>query len=170
MKTCAIRASYNRAVRAPNLVELFSVQSVSLDGNSDPCAGAAITAAQLGCLAQGLTVGQVVAPNPAGQYNGFQGGNPLLQPEIATTKTLGLVFTPTFLRGFSATVDAFDIKVNNNIGVIGADTILTQCVNTVDPFFCGLIQRDQFGSLWRTNNGFVIDTNSEYWWRFNTGH
>jgi outer membrane receptor protein involved in Fe transport len=154
-----IRASYNRAVRAPNLVELFSVQAVSLDGNSDPCAGAAITAAQLGCLAQGLTVGQIVAPNPAGQYNGFQGGNPTLSPEIATTKTLGFVFTPTFLRGFSATVDAFDIKVTNNIGVIGADTILTQCVNTVDPFFCGLIQRDQFGSLWRTNNGFVIDTN-----------
>jgi iron complex outermembrane recepter protein len=154
-----IRASYNRAVRAPNLVELFSVQSVSLDGNSDPCAGFAITAANLGCLAQGLVVGQIVAPNPAGQYNGFQGGNPLLEPEVATTKTIGVVFTPSFLPGFSATVDGFDIKVNNNIGVIGADTILTQCVNTVDPFFCGLVQRDQFGSLWRTNNGFVNDTN-----------
>lgn len=153
------RASYNRAVRAPNLVELFSTTSVSLDGNSDPCAGAAITAQQTGCLAQGLTVGQVVAANPAGQYNGLQGGNTGLKPETATTKTIGVVLTPTFLPGFSATIDGFDIKVNDNIGTVGADTILTQCVNTTNPFFCGLIHRDQFGSLWRTNNGYVIDTN-----------
>jgi iron complex outermembrane recepter protein len=152
------RATYNRAVRAPNLVELFSAQSVSLDGNSDPCAKV-IAATDLGCLAQGLRVGQNVRANPAGQYNGFQGGNPGLKPEKATSKTLGIVFTPSFLPGFSATIDGFDIKVKQNIGVIGADTILQQCVNTVDPFFCGLIHRDQFGSLWLTNDGYVNDTN-----------
>ena len=38
------RASYNRAVRAPNIQELFAPQHVALDGNSDPCAGAAPTA------------------------------------------------------------------------------------------------------------------------------
>jgi iron complex outermembrane recepter protein len=154
-----LRASYNRAVRAPNLVELFTAQSVSLDGSSDPCAGAPIEASNAGCLAQGLRVGQLVAINPAGQYNGLQGGNSGLKPEKATTKSFGLVFTPTFLSGFSATVDWFDIDVKDNIGVIGADTILTQCQNTVSAFFCGLVKRDQFGSLWRSNDGYVIDTN-----------
>src|SRR6185503_3031954 len=33
-----IRAGYNRAVRAPNVVELFSPQNVVLDGTIDPCA------------------------------------------------------------------------------------------------------------------------------------
>ena len=32
------RAGYNRAVRAPNVVELFSPQNVVLDGTQDPCA------------------------------------------------------------------------------------------------------------------------------------
>ena len=33
------RGSYQRAVRAPNVGELFSSQSVALDGTEDPCAG-----------------------------------------------------------------------------------------------------------------------------------
>src|SRR6185437_12403215 len=33
------RGGYNRAVRAPNIAELFSDDVVSLDGSSDPCAG-----------------------------------------------------------------------------------------------------------------------------------
>ena len=33
------RASYQRAVRAPNITELYLPQSVALDGSEDPCAG-----------------------------------------------------------------------------------------------------------------------------------
>lgn len=151
------RGGYNRAVRVPTLQDFFSPQLVSLDGSTDPCAGAAITAAQTGCIAQGLAVGQTVATNPAGQYNGLQGGNPGLQPEIADTWTAGVVLQPRFLPGFSASVDWFNIKVKGAIQGIGADTILTQCTNTANPFFCGLIHRDSTGSLWRSSNGYVID-------------
>ena len=55
-----------------------------------------ITATDFGCLAQGLRVGQTITPNPAGQYNGLLGGNPNLDPEKATTKTLGVVLRPSF--------------------------------------------------------------------------
>jgi len=34
-----VRGGYNRAVRAPNVVELFAPQNVALDGTVDPCAG-----------------------------------------------------------------------------------------------------------------------------------
>ena len=54
-------------------------------------------ASAAGCLAQGLTVGQVVAPNPASQYNGLIGGNPNLDPEVADTWTVGVVIQPRFL-------------------------------------------------------------------------
>jgi outer membrane receptor protein involved in Fe transport len=152
-----IRGGYNRAVRAPTVQDLFAPNRVALDGSSDPCAGFAITAADVGCIAQGLTVGQFVAENPASQYNGFVGGNVNLQPEIADTYTVGAVLTPTFLPGFSASVDYFNIELTGAISGIGADLIVQQCTDTADPFFCGLVNRDPSGSLWRSNAGFVTN-------------
>lgn len=154
----AIRGGYNRAVRAPTVQDLFAPNRVALDGTTDPCAGFTIAATDTGCIAQGLTVGQFVAPNPADQYNGFVGGNTNLTPESADTYTAGIVFTPTFVPGLSVTVDYFNIDVTDAIGGIGADTIVLACTQTADPFFCGLVNRDASGSLWRSAGGFVIDT------------
>jgi outer membrane receptor protein involved in Fe transport len=152
------RATYNRAVRAPNIQELFAPQRVALDGSTDPCAGAAITAAQAGCIAQGLAVGQVVQANQASQYNGLIGGNPNLDPEVADTYTVGIVLQPRFIPHLAITADWFDITINGAIQGIGADTILQQCgTTTANPAFCSLVHRDQFGSLWRSGNGYVLD-------------
>jgi len=152
-----IRGGYNRAVRAPTVQDLFAPNQVGLGGSSDPCAGFVIAATNTGCLAQGLTVGQFVAPNPADQYNSFGGGNANLNPEVADTYTVGAVLTPTFLPGFTASVDYFNIDIAGAIGGIGADTILAACTATADPFFCGLINRDPTGSLWRSAAGFTTD-------------
>jgi iron complex outermembrane receptor protein len=161
------RASYNRAVRAPNIQELFATQRVALNGNGDPCAGDFIagndtpapSAPLAACQAMGVSAAQYgsIVGNPAGQYNGLIGGNADLIPETATTKSVGIVLEPRFLPRFALTVDWFDIKVKDAIQQIGQDTILDVCVQTLDPQFCGLVRRDQFGSLWRTSNGFVID-------------
>lgn len=151
------RGGYNRAVRAPTLQDFFAPQRVALDGSDDPCAGFAITAADTGCIAQGLTVGQVVAANPASQYNGLIGGNANLRPEVADTWTAGVVLQPGFIPGLAISVDWFNIKVKNAIQSIGADTIVTQCTNTADPFFCSLVHRDPSGSLWRSSNGYIVD-------------
>ena len=152
-----IRAGYNRAVRVPNIQELFAPQIVALDGVTDPCSGITITAADLGCLAQGLRVGQSVTSNPAQQYNGVIGGNPDLNPEKATTKTLGVVIQPSFVPRLTLSVDWFDIKVKDAIQQYGADAILASCVNDVNPDACALIQRNPAGSLWLTSDGNVID-------------
>lgn len=153
------RGSYNRAARAPNIQELFATPTVGLNGASDPCAGHAIAPDEYGCIAQGLAVGTGTAANPAGQYNGLIGGNPNLTPEIATTKTLGLVLQPTFLPGFSATVDWFDIKIKDAISPPAQDAILKDCVlnstASTPAFSCSLINRDPAGSLWLTPGGFV---------------
>jgi outer membrane receptor protein involved in Fe transport len=152
-----IRGGYNRAVRAPTIQDLFAPNRVALDASSDPCSGFTITAADTGCLAQGLAVGQFVAPNPADQYNGFIGGNINLQPEIADTYTAGVVLTPTFLPGFTASIDYFNIDISGAIQGIGSDNILAACTATADPFFCGLINRDASGSIWRSAAGFVTN-------------
>jgi outer membrane receptor protein involved in Fe transport len=157
-----LRGTYNRAVRAPNIQELFAAQFVGLDGTEDPCADKVITANDFGCLAQGLNVGQSTPSNPAGQYNGLLGGNPDLEPEKATTKTLGVVLQPRFLPRLAVTVDYFDIKVDRAIQGFGADAILSDCVAnataTFTPESCDLVVRDPGGSIWLTSQGFVIDT------------
>ena len=161
IKDVRFRGGYNRAVRVPNIQELFAAQYVGIDASSDPCAGTAITnsAADAGCRAQGLRVGQTVTENPAAQYNGLIGGNPFLNPETATTKTLGVVLQPRFIPRFALTVDYFDIKVKNAIQGFGADAILTAC-NGASPnlLACGLINRNPVtGSLFLGSDGFVTD-------------
>jgi outer membrane receptor protein involved in Fe transport len=162
------RGSYNRAVRAPNIVELFSAQSVALAGSTDPCAGPAVgglvngfTAAQ--CARTGVSAAQFgnINANPAEQYNGLLGGNPNLEPETADSYTAGVVLQPRFLPRFALTVDAFDIKIQDTIGVIGADVIINQCLATGDPFFCTRVNRAPgSGSLFLTPNGFITDLNA----------
>jgi iron complex outermembrane receptor protein len=154
------RGSYNRAVRAPNIQELFAPQFVGLDGSNDPCAHV-ITATDFGCLAQGLVVGQSPTANPAGQYNGLLGGNPNLNPEKATTKTVGVVLQPRFLPRFALTVDYWNIKLDDAIQGFGADAIVKNCVNhstatSIAPS-CALIHRNPAGSLWLSPDGFVTD-------------
>jgi len=160
------RAAYNRAVRAPNIQELFSPAFVSLDGTDDPCSGHQIAADEFGCIATGLSVGQRTASNPAGQYNGRIGGNPDLKPEQATTKTVGVVLQPRFIPRLAVTVDWYDIKVKDAIRAFGADAILADCVANSTAAAaaptCSLVHRDPGGSIWlvpgsQAGAGFVDD-------------
>ena len=162
IKDIRFRAAYNRAVRAPNIQELFATQIVGLDGSNDPCTGG-VSATQFGCQAQGLAIGQNVAANPAAQYNGLLGGNPNLQPEKAVTKTLGVVIQPRMIPGLSFSVDWYDIKITNAIQGFGADAILNACgastslaAANANPA-CALVVRNPAGSLWLTSDGYVID-------------
>ncbi|HEY2357355.1 MAG TPA: TonB-dependent receptor, partial [Phenylobacterium sp.] len=156
-----LRAGYNRAVRAPNVVELFSPQNVVLDGTVDPCAGLSPgdPLVQRCATLFNLTTAQVLAleRDPANQYNGQTGGNPNLQPEKADTWTVGAVWQPSFVPGLNFTVDWFDIKVKDYISNIGANTIINGCVDGSSPDFCALVHRDSIGSI-RSTQGFVIDT------------
>ncbi len=156
-----LRGAYNRAVRAPNIQELFAPQFVGLSGSSDPCAGITITATDYGCLAQGLAVGSFTPSNPAEQYNSLLGGNVNLVPEKATTKTLGAVLQPRFLPRFALTLDYFNINLKRAVQGFGADAILADCVDnataTNTPVSCDLVNRDPAGSIWLTPGGFVND-------------
>jgi len=152
-----VRGSFSRAVRAPNIGELFAAQSVALDGNTDPCAGTKPTATQAQCVNAGVPAanyGGVVA-NSANQYNGLTGGNPNLQPETALTSSFGIGWTPSYVPGLRLQVDYFNIKIENVIQGIGADTILKECVQA--DLFCNLIHRDNLHSLWLSNGGYVVD-------------
>ena len=161
-----VRASYNRAVRAPNVGELFSPQSQGLWGGSDPCAGATpeLTASQ--CANTGVSSSQYgsVSASPANQYNGLFGGNPDLNPEVADTITFGIVAQPMDELNFS--IDYWDIQLEDVIGSVGAELTVRQCGITGNAAFCDNIARSGNGSLW-IGGGRVQGTNinlaSRHW-------
>jgi len=154
------RASRQRAIRAPNILELFApIQPDSF--LRDPCAGISPDASEAQCALTGVTPAQyghvVTVPSASSfGYNAILGGNVDLQPETATTQTIGIVLQPGLLRGFNATIDWWNIKLKGAISRIGAQAIVDSCVASGDPIFCGRIHRDPNGSLW-LGNGHVDD-------------
>lgn len=131
------RGIYQRAVRAPNLYELYSPVVAGTGGlGVDPCAGPGISAAIAAvCIAQGApaaSIGLIPAPI-SGQINIFTGGNPNLQEERSDTYTAGVVISPRQLPGFSASIDYFKINVANAISDTPPFLTIAQCFNNPDP-------------------------------------
>lgn len=153
-----VRGSYNRAVRAPNVEELFASQSMGLWVGNDNCAGSDPQFTVEQCLRTGLSEDQYgqATTSPANQYNGMFGGNPDLQPEIADTYTIGLVANP--FDAFNFTVDLWDIRLEQSIGSISPELTIDQCAQTGDPLFCDRIVRGPAGDLWRGNDALVVGT------------
>ncbi|TWB38647.1 TonB-dependent receptor-like protein [Nitrospirillum pindoramense] len=161
----SFRGGFNRAVRAPSILELYSTQTVGLTSASDPCAGSSPSASLAQCARTGVTAAQygTIAECTSSQCNVLSGGNTALKPETADTWTIGTVITPTFMHNFSATIDYFDIRVTDLISTLSVSSILNQCLNTGDSYYCGLVHRASNGSLALTG-GYIIDT------ELNTGY
>lgn len=138
------RGSYNIAVRAPNLSELYTPQGQNFaPGFIDPCAadhiaeGSANRAAN--CAAAGRPTGYNYAYNQSLVYR--SGGNPNLKAEESRSITAGVVLQP--VRDLVMTVDYYDIKVDNVIQSVDGQTIVDQCYDLANPNnqFCGQFQR-----------------------------
>jgi len=146
-----LRASYQRAVRAPNVVELFQRQqrfevnlTQNANGSFDPCSGATPYATFEQCARTGVTQAMYgnIIDNPAGQFSAMIGGNPDLKPETANTLSFGAVFQPRFVRNLTVSVDYFDIKVDGLVGSVNPNLALPNCMATGDAYFCNLLQRN----------------------------
>ena len=152
-----LRGSFSRAVRAPNIIELYSTNIVQNDGATDPCSGPTPQFSLAACERTGVTpaeYGHILA-NSAAQYNGLEGGNPALQPETALTTSIGIGFTPSVVPNFRAQFDYYDIRVENVIQQVGADEILKQCLQS--DLLCSDVHRSDIGSLWLGPTGYVSD-------------
>jgi outer membrane receptor protein involved in Fe transport len=166
------RASYNRAIRAANILELYSPRIVGNVAGVDPCAGNLSdsdplndpTASLAQCQLTGVTQAQYghIFQCPAEVCSALGGGNPALKPEIANTYTIGTVLTPRFLPHLALSVDYWNIKVKGYISSIDPESIVDQCLNQGVTFFCSLFHRDPrngviFGS--NKDGGYLISTN-----------
>ncbi|MFM5924231.1 MAG: TonB-dependent receptor, partial [Novosphingobium sp.] len=175
-----IRGSYQRAVRAPNIAELFSpAQGSQLAIGTPPAAlgdpcdsrstartganGAQVTAL---CVAQGVpSIATYQFPTTAvGQATP---GSTAITPEKADTFNVGFVFNAPrgdgVLGDFSFSVDYYNIKIKNVISAVPGLTVLSGCYNLdgTNPSYsvtnanCQLITRD-------TLTGQIITVNTPY--------
>jgi outer membrane receptor protein involved in Fe transport len=147
-----LRATYSSAFRAPNVRELFGGFAQSNPIIEDPCADfSQLSPVQIErCVAQG------VPPDGSFNQNGEEtpvlgGGNPALGPELSDSFSLGMTYTPGDIPGMTINLDYYDIKIENGILALGANTILDQCLQTGDPAFCDRIERAESGAIRRVS-------------------
>jgi iron complex outermembrane recepter protein len=155
-----LRASYNRAVRAPNLNELYTPAAVGAGGTADPCWGTTPQYTPAECAKTGVSATQYghLQTNPAAQINTKTGGNADLQPEKADTYSGGVVFQPSFLQNFVMSVDYWSISIDNTITTLPSTVVLQECA-TGNGSTCDLIHRGANGSLWTNTPGDFVETN-----------
>lgn len=146
----SFRGSYAKAVRAPNITNLFSPTTPATFRPIDPCDAGQINRGpnpavrEANCRADGIPVG-FTDPLTA-RITGLTGGNPNLEEERSTSWTVGGVLQPRFLPGFTATVDYWNYEITNAIANVSADEIASGCYDSPDfpnNTFCGLFSRNR---------------------------
>lgn len=162
----SIRSTLSKAVRAPNITELFDPElPIQIAATADPCDpgnvanGTAnreancIAALSAAGVSQNDIVngGNYIWNNPlTGRFSGVSGGNPNLDPETADTFTVGAIFRPSFIDGLSMTVDYWDIKIDDAIDAVAAADILRGCFDSAsypNVPFCSQFTRRADGGL-----------------------
>lgn len=122
------RITRSRDIRSAALNELFGQATISYNNVVDPVKNVTVLA-----LING---------------GGFAG----LTPEKADTWTGGFTLAP--MRGLTASIDYFDIEINNVITTIGAQDIVSRC-NAGNLDLCARVFRDANGNLTRVVSAFV---------------
>ena len=156
IKDVRLRYSYDRAVRAPNLIDLYNPASYGQQSvqASDPCAptqsGAVITpatASLAACQRTGVTPAQYanglgIPQCVAGQCGQVIGGNAKLKPELGDTYSFGVTFTPSALPGLNLSVDYWHILLLDVISTIPANVLFEGCLTGTTPAYCSDIVRN----------------------------
>ena len=141
-----VRGTYAEGFRAPQIADLFGGISGTFDYYTDPCdtqlgsargnpAVAARCASgfggQPGVPANFVQPGQgnapcTVQPCQTGvQF--FSGANPNLQPETSISRTLGAVYSPSWVQGLDLSLDMYRIRINNAITGDTVSAMLSDC-------------------------------------------
>lgn len=163
IKDVQFRGNFTRSFRAPSIVELFAPVTNTFVTVPDLCAPGAIGAgpvpatrtrncnAFLAAFPGGTPLSAATATVP-----GRSGGNALLRNEEANSYTFGVIFRPSFVRGFSVSVDYLNISLKQPIANLTVANIANGCFdnenfNLADPAngngFCSLIRRDANGQV-----------------------
>jgi iron complex outermembrane recepter protein len=174
-----LRGSFQRAIRAPNLIELYNPLSVGqITSGDDPCAPNEFTGKVAASLQQclrsvpnspaaiaaftALYNSQSIPQGAGSQLTEELGGNTQLKPERANSFNIGATLTPQFLPDFTGSIDYFHIKLSDEITTVPPSLILQQCLSSGDPFYCDKIVRNpvNFGLTGASvaGGGYIVQT------------
>jgi len=162
VESLSVRGSYARAIRAPNILELYLPQQENFPQYTDPCnfnssfrTGANAAQVATLCQAQGITAAAMPTYTQVNsQARAIVGGNPELTPEIADTYTYGLVWDSNMEsnwgRNLQVSLDYFKYDISDAISSLAASSIIGRCFNQLDSNptfdannqFCQLFGRD----------------------------
>jgi iron complex outermembrane receptor protein len=119
-----LRSVWSVDIRAPTVQDLFAPANVNTGSTQDPRTGATVP-----------IINNVL-------------GNPTLAPEVARTISGGIVLTPTFLPGFSFSLDWYNLSMTGQINTVSQNLILSTCkVNINDPLCSALVFGGANGAL-----------------------
>lgn len=133
-----IRGNYSRSVRVPTPSDLFSPQSQNFAFIADPCDVANLPFGNnpanraANCASLGIPLNFENTPARTASLPFLTGGNPLLNEETSDSYTIGLVYQPNFIPGFTFTVDYYNITIDSVIAAVGANAVLSNCFDA-DP-------------------------------------
>ena len=155
-----LRGTYSRAIRAPNIGELFAPQGAAFIGvDADPCDDGNInngSANRVANCAEFVAPGFDSSDFLTAFVTGTSGGNPDLIEETSDSFTIGGVFEPRGILGGALDnlvliADYYDIEIENAVGTLTGAAIAEACVDlpSTNNQFCDAIQRDP-------NNGGAI--------------
>ena len=185
VKGLRLRAMQQKATRSPTINELFAPQTSGLSNlATDPCEGSRINSADASrpgtlshlCRETGVPpgqIGQLSAPS-AGQINNLAGGNTALGPEEADTTTIGIVFSPEALPGFTLSVDYYRIGIDKAISNASTTDILNGCYDAaLNPgytfnSFCALVFRNPLNGTFNGAEARGVFTASSNLGRYRT--
>ena len=153
-RSIALRGQYQRAIRAPNVSELYGGVNRVTGVATDPCSNRGSAALQTAsvravCQATGVPAANVftAAVQPNTIIPADFGGNPNLAAEKSDTYTAGVVFTPAFAPRLLFSVDYFNIKLDGAISSLGGglQNTLNLCYTVIQDAsspYCQAVQRN----------------------------
>ena len=155
-----LRGTVQQVFRAPSVSALFAGPASSAPTFSDPCIGyvPGVSPANHDA-ACGTPTGTVASQVPPGgiEYSGNSQTNAIvsgalaagynLRPENGKSFDFGLVYDPSWLGGFSTTLDFWRIYLNNTITGINANVVADLCYNNPASPFCAFIHRFPTGQV-----------------------
>jgi iron complex outermembrane receptor protein len=125
-----LRTTVSRDITAPSLYQLFQGTQVVANLDLDLHTGASAS------------------------YINQNGGNPDLKPEVGSMVVGGAVYSPSWLPGFTASVDGYSLLITDAIGTAGQGLLNQECEasNGTAPSCAFIIRPNPFSDRSAANN------------------
>lgn len=153
MDDLLVRATYAEGFRAPTIDDLYGGKSQTFTTNfQDPCdsvygvaRGSARCLQDVAANYRQLKQGGDPITGLVGQQSPVPfvaGSNPTLQPETSESKTVGLVYSPSYVQGLSVALDWWQVRIDSTIIADSPNAILRDCYVNLIESRCALFERD----------------------------